>query len=79
MLIGVFQIYVRSTDVDRTLMSAYCNLAGMFPPSKTEDTSPWDVKHTLNWQPIPAHTVPKIEDNVNIKSLIIAATLLTLY
>lgn len=53
------QVHVRSTDVDRTLMSAYSNLAGMFPPASSQM---WNEK--IPWQPIPVHTVPKETDMV---------------
>lgn len=52
-------VYVRSTDVDRTLMSATAALASLFfPPEK-------DIfQKGLNWQPIPVHTVPEYLDEV---------------
>ncbi|XP_054267924.1 prostatic acid phosphatase-like [Macrosteles quadrilineatus] len=52
-------IYVRSTDVDRTLMSAECNLAGLYPPKEAQV---WN--ENINWQPIPVHTVPDKFDNL---------------
>ncbi|KAJ8964492.1 hypothetical protein NQ314_004779 [Rhamnusium bicolor] len=52
-------IYVRSSDVDRTLMSAASNLAGLYPP-----TSFQRFNEELNWQPIPIHTLPKKQDAV---------------
>lgn len=52
-------IYIRSTDIDRTLMSAQVNLAGLFPPSKSEQ---WNEE--IIWQPIPVHTVPVDDDHL---------------
>ncbi|XP_005895702.2 prostatic acid phosphatase [Bos mutus] len=53
------QVHVRSTDIDRTLMSAMTNLAALFPP---EGISIWNP--SLLWQPIPVHTVPVSEDQL---------------
>ncbi|XP_063704705.1 prostatic acid phosphatase [Culicoides brevitarsis] len=53
------EIYVRSTDVDRTLMSAQANLAGLYPP-KGKDI--WNDE--VAWQPIPVHTVQEKHDKV---------------
>lgn len=44
---------MRSSDVDRTIMSALCCLAGLFPPA---DDEIWD--ESIEWQPIPVHIVP---------------------
>lgn len=52
-------ILVRSTDVDRALMSAQSNLAGFYPPEDFDVWSP-DIK----WQPIPVHTKPTKEDKL---------------
>ncbi|XP_031634018.1 prostatic acid phosphatase-like [Contarinia nasturtii] len=52
-------IYVQSTDVDRTLMSAESNLAGLFPP---EGNQIWD--NQIKWQPVPIHTIPEQLDGV---------------
>ncbi|XP_053683836.1 prostatic acid phosphatase-like [Sabethes cyaneus] len=52
-------IYVRSTDVDRTLMSAESNLAGLYPPNGSDI---WDSD--IQWQPIPIHTTPESLDEV---------------
>lgn len=56
---NVKDVYVRSTDFDRTLMSAYCMLTGLFPPTLNQT---WNVN--IKWQPIPVHTVPLIYDDI---------------
>lgn len=50
---------VRSTDYDRTLMSAEAHLAGLYPPNGAQIFNP-----NLVWQPIPVHTVPQAEERV---------------
>ncbi|XP_037048491.1 prostatic acid phosphatase-like [Bradysia coprophila] len=50
-------IYVRSSDVDRTIMSAQSVLAGLYPPHGKQM---W--KKNFFWQPIPVHTVPASMD-----------------
>ncbi|XP_076627533.1 prostatic acid phosphatase [Colletes latitarsis] len=57
-LYSPFDIYVQSTDVDRTLMSAEAHLAGLYPPNGGQV---WD---TIKWMPIPVHTIPENEDYV---------------
>ncbi|PVD30982.1 hypothetical protein C0Q70_10258 [Pomacea canaliculata] len=51
------EIHVQSSDEQRCLMSAYCNLACLYPPTGSQV---WNSN--INWQPIPVHTRPK-EDN----------------
>ncbi|CAG9854901.1 unnamed protein product [Phyllotreta striolata] len=53
-------ILVKSTDVDRTLMSAASNLAGLY--FKTNKSTYWE--DNLPWDPIPIHTTPEEDDPV---------------
>lgn len=50
-------VYIHSTEVERAMMSALCNAAGYFPPSGFQV---WD--NSLEWQPIPVHTIPLQDD-----------------
>ncbi|XP_019872644.1 prostatic acid phosphatase [Aethina tumida] len=51
-------ILVKSDDIDRTIMSALANLAGLYPPDEEQKWS------ELNWMPIPIHNRPNVEDSV---------------
>ncbi|XP_025027697.1 testicular acid phosphatase homolog [Python bivittatus] len=48
------EIYVRSTDYDRTIMSAQANLMGLYPNSNPQ----------IAWKPVPIHTVPTKYDKL---------------
>lgn len=53
-----FQVYVRSSDYNRTIMSAMANMAGFYPPPLTKFVD------NLPWIPVPVHTVPLMIDNL---------------
>uniref|UniRef100_H3AQL7 acid phosphatase n=1 Tax=Latimeria chalumnae TaxID=7897 RepID=H3AQL7_LATCH len=53
------EVYIRSTDFDRTLMSAQVNLAGLYPPRGQQV---WNSN--VLWQPIPIHTVSKLKEKL---------------
>uniref|UniRef100_A0AC35TFM2 Lysosomal acid phosphatase n=1 Tax=Rhabditophanes sp. KR3021 TaxID=114890 RepID=A0AC35TFM2_9BILA len=53
-----YEIYARSSDYNRTLMSGQANLAGLFKP--TNHTT--QFLPGLLWNPIPVHTLPKEDD-----------------
>lgn len=57
------QMRIRSTDYNRTLMSAYANLAGMFHRS-TDLMKPNVNGWPGQWQAMPVHTMPLNQDNV---------------
>ncbi|TKR95661.1 hypothetical protein L596_009797 [Steinernema carpocapsae] len=57
------QIFVQSTDVHRTLASAYSNLAGFY--SSSTGTYPNEAAWPSHWTPVPVHTTPLSQDPVN--------------
>ena len=65
-------IYVRSTDINRTLLSAESTLAGLYPPKGNHI---WSMD--IPWQPIPVHTVELEADNL-LNSLLYCPRILEL-
>ncbi|XP_065201877.1 lysosomal acid phosphatase-like isoform X2 [Planococcus citri] len=55
---------VESSNLDRTIMSAECFMAGFFPPSSSEM---W-TDDGLRWQPIPIRAIPsELDDMIDFK------------
>ena len=59
-MIPLFQIYVRSTNIDRALMSAVSVMSGFYPTSDEQRRITG-----LPQQPVPIHTVPDDIDYVS--------------
>ena len=59
-------IYVRASDIDRTLMSAECALLGLYPLGKGPLTESGAEATASRYQPIPIHTRPRETDDVLI-------------
>lgn len=55
-------IYILSTDTDRSMMSASINAAALFPPS-TNASSDWSPPLSSVWQPVSIHSIPKLLDD----------------
>ncbi|KAM3723061.1 putative acid phosphatase [Dirofilaria immitis] len=55
------EIYIRSTDSNRTLMTANAVLQGLYPLKY------YDGRLSSIWHPIPVHTVPAEKDNLLIQ------------
>lgn len=56
-------MYVRSSDIDRTLMSAECVLLGLYPVG-TGPSVGGESALPSSYQPIPIHTRPRNEDSL---------------
>lgn len=56
-------MYIRSTDYDRTLMSAQSVLMGLYPLGTGPVLSDASPALPSNFQPIPVHTIPAAQDS----------------
>lgn len=64
------EVYIRSTDVNRTLVSALSNMAGMFQGTPGNlnvlNGIPSDPAWPKHWLPVPIHTLPRDQDVCNM-------------
>nr|CAD7202037.1 unnamed protein product [Timema douglasi] len=60
------EMHMESSANDRCLMSAELVLAGLYPPIGSQV---WN--HDLNWQPIPVHSTPRLQDKKCVKDLLL--------
>nr|CAD7452092.1 unnamed protein product [Timema tahoe] len=58
-------LYVKSEDSDRCVMSAECNLFALYPPLYNTSSG-----NNIIFQPIPIHTVPASQDPVSTEHLL---------
>ena len=63
-------MYVRASDIDRTLMSAECTLLGLYPMGQGPLMDDGKEGVPQRYQPIPIHTRPRETDDVLIAMLI---------
>ena len=59
-------LYVRSSDLNRTLMSAQSALFGLYPLGSGPLLSPQEPALPMRYQPIPIHTIVESQDGVLI-------------
>jgi len=55
-------IHTLSSDIDRTIQSAYATLAGFYSQNPTSNITRADE---IIWQPVPVHTIALPVDNVS--------------
>lgn len=61
---GINKIYVRSTDYNRTIMSAQSFLCGLYPPGTGPTLDNGDPALPDGYQPIPVKIVPEAHDRI---------------
>ncbi|KAE9550548.1 hypothetical protein FO519_006240 [Halicephalobus sp. NKZ332] len=61
----ISEIHVRSSDYNRTILSAICNFYGFYSPSATEGKDyPGNTRWPRGLIPVPVHTVPYDTDTI---------------
>lgn len=69
-----FQIYVRSTDLNRTLLSAVSNFIGFYYDRVGKEEAGVDYPNITDWPrgyvPVPVHTVENKYDYVSLIFLV---------